>query len=96
MEWIVLDALIPLNQDHCWDHQRWRWHADSADVDSASRWGAPVPLTQLAAGQLSSSQLGESRVTPTRANGRRWQFYCKTKDDCSTHWSFMGSKSTKI
>ncbi|MFC1597757.1 hypothetical protein ACFL5Q_07460 [Planctomycetota bacterium] len=56
---VRLEALIPPNQDHCWEHERWRWHADSADADSASRWGAPVPVTALAARSLSASQLAE-------------------------------------
>jgi hypothetical protein len=56
---VSLEALIPANQDHCWEHERWRWHADSADTDPATRWGAPVPVKALAAGALSASQLAE-------------------------------------
>jgi len=54
-----LEALIPANQDHCWESERWRWHADSLDTDRANRWGAPVPVDALAAGVLSASQLAE-------------------------------------
>jgi hypothetical protein len=56
---VSLEALIPANQDHSWEHERWRWHADSADTDPAIRWGVPVPVEALAAGTLSASQLTE-------------------------------------
>jgi hypothetical protein len=56
---VSLEALIVANQDHCWEHERWRWHADRADADPASRWGAPVPVEALAAGALSAPKLTE-------------------------------------
>jgi hypothetical protein len=56
---VRLEPLIPANQDHCWEQERWRWHADSADVSPAIRWGAPVPVQALAAGALSATQLAE-------------------------------------
>jgi hypothetical protein len=54
-----LEALIPANQDHCWEHERWRWHADSADADPATQWGTPVPIKALTEAALSASQLAE-------------------------------------
>lgn len=56
---VSLEALIPANQDHCWEQERWRWHTDSADTGRARPWGAPVPVEALAAGALSTSQLAE-------------------------------------
>jgi hypothetical protein len=56
---VKLEALIPANQDHCWQHERWRWHADSADTNLAIQWGCPVPVGALAAGVLSAAQLSE-------------------------------------
>ena len=54
---ITLAALIPVNQDHCWQHERWNWHFDSANADSATKWGSPVPIEALASGTLSTPKL---------------------------------------
>lgn len=54
---IQLEALITPNQDHCWEQQRWRWHADSVTDDTSVQWGTSVPIQALAAGTLSISQL---------------------------------------
>ena len=51
---VELEPLIRANQDHCWESERWKWHADSAAADRTARWGAPVPVEALAAGTLSA------------------------------------------
>jgi hypothetical protein len=56
---VGLEALIPVNQEHSWEHERWRWHADSAAADRDIQWGAPVPVEALGAGTLSTSQLAK-------------------------------------
>ncbi len=60
---VRLEALIPANQDHCWEQERWRWHAESADTDSDIQWGVPVPVEALAVGALSAAQLAEKVET---------------------------------
>src|SRR5262249_9788881 len=62
---VRLEALIPSNQDHCWQYERWRWHADSTKTDRATQWGCAVPVETLAAQELSIAQL-EERLTDGR------------------------------
>jgi hypothetical protein len=57
----VLEWLIPQNQDHCWVRERWHWH-DNGMAESATRWGAPVPVEDLAANRLTIRELTK-RVT---------------------------------
>lgn len=68
---INLRGLIPANQDHRWDDERWRWHADSANEDRTSRWGAPVPVESLVNGNLSASQLAKKVERGTADVGQK-------------------------
>lgn len=56
---VSLEAMSPVKQDHCWEYERWRWHEDSVNTNSALRWGAPVSVEALAAGTLSASRLAQ-------------------------------------
>jgi hypothetical protein len=68
---IRLEALIPANQDHCWEQERWRWHTDSAHMEPTIQWGAPVPVEALAAGTLSAPQLAEKMAIGTADAGEK-------------------------
>lgn len=68
---ITIESLIKVNQDHCWEHDRWRWHAGTADVDRETRWGVAVPAEAIASDALSQSQLAENVRTGCADEGEK-------------------------